>query len=318
MISAAQIRHGTAVAALLLCFALLCAPAWAEQEPLPPEVTRGVNLIFSGDPDAAIPLAKHLQKTRPEHPLGYLLQLEALWWKDYCEACEVKWGMVDAWNRSKKPDDDEFIALADKSILLAKAQIAQSDSANMHLYAGMAYAFKTRLYALRDEHRAVARNGVAARAEFIRALDLDPELYDADAGLGIYNYYADALSAFVKILRFFMGIPGGNKKAGIEQLELAMEKGRLMKVEARFYLARNLRTYDQKYESAEEVLLPLEQEYPGNPLFHLLIGNLNVELGRTQPAIKAFKAAENSAFRSDSQCSAHLRQIAGQFLQSLK
>lgn len=298
-----------------LVTALLCVPARAAQEDVPPEVMHGIDLVFNGDPDAAIPIAKQMEEERPDYPLGYLLELEALWWKTYCEACEVKWGMVDAWGPSREPEDQQFLALADKAIALAKAQLAKSESAEMHLFAGMGYAFKTRLYAVRDEHRGVARSGVAAHDEFAHALELDPEMYDADAGLGIYNYYADALSGFIKILRFFMGIPGGSRKQGIQQLEIAMEKGQLMKAEARFYLARNLRTYDQRYERAEQVLIPLAEEYPHNPLFQVWIGNLNVELNRKVKAAAAFRAAQASA--SNSPCGDRLNRIAEQFLLSI-
>ena len=68
---------------------------------MPPEVKQGLDRIFDGDPDAAIELAKVVQQRQPEHPVGYLLEAEARWWKIYCEALEVKYGMVDAWKRSR-------------------------------------------------------------------------------------------------------------------------------------------------------------------------------------------------------------------------
>ena len=84
-------------------------------------------------PDRA-PLAA---RRSPIIPLGYLLEGEALWWKSYCAACEIKYGMVEAWKRSKEPEDDAYLALADKEIDLAEARLAKSETAEMHVYAGM-------------------------------------------------------------------------------------------------------------------------------------------------------------------------------------
>ena len=303
---------------LLLLLAMTLAPylARAGTLNLPPEAKQALEFMYNGDPGAAIEIAQRVQKSQPDHPLGFLLEAEARWWKIYCQACEVKWGMVDAWKRSKLPGDEAYLALTDKGITLAQAQLQKSDSAEMHLYAGIGWALRARLFGLRAEHRATARSGVKAREHFLQASKLDPNLADAYAGLGLYNYYADALSSFVKVLRFFMGIPGGSKKEGIRQLEIAMNQGELTAVEARFYLAKNLRTYDQEYERAVAVVEPLVKRYPQNPLFLMLLGNLNAELSRDDKAAASFRAAERLAI-PDSVCATHVKQVAATFLKTL-
>jgi tetratricopeptide (TPR) repeat protein len=318
MISARTLNHRPPVRFFLLAFTaiILGGPARAGSLTVPPEARQGLDVLYRGDPDAAIQMFRGIEAAQPDHPLGYLLELEARWWKMYCQACDVKWGLIDVWKKSKRPEDQQFFALAEKATNLAKAQLAKSETAEMHLYAGIGLAMRARLYGLRDEHRATARAGVAAREEFLRVTQLDPDMADAYAGLGLYNYYVDTLSGLVKFLRFFLGIPGGSKKEGIQQLELAMEKGQLMNVEARFYLAKNLRTYDQRYERAEEVLSPLVQRYPRNPIFLLLQGNLNAELGRPEKAKEAFRAAQ-AIVCPDSVCDARVHQIAKSFLDSL-
>src|SRR6202030_594204 len=111
---------------------------------------------------------------------------------------------------------------------------------------------------------------------------------DASVGIGFYNYYVDTLSPIVKFLRFFMGIPGGNKQEGLRQIRVGVEHGVLLAVDARFYLARNLRTYEQKYQDSLDVAGPLVSRYPQNPVFLLLAGNLNIELGRNAKAAEYF------------------------------
>jgi tetratricopeptide (TPR) repeat protein len=303
---------------ILFLFSLvfLAASARAEKLNLPPEAAEGLHLLYNGDPDAALDLFRSMEKQQPDHPLGYLLQTNALWWKIYCRSAEFKWGMVDAWRREKLPEDAAFFALTDKSIGLAEARLKVSETPEMHFYAGMGYALKARLLALRDERRATARAGVRAREHFLRATALDPDLADAYTGLGLYNYYVDTLSAMAKVLRFFMGIPGGDKQVGLKQLERAMRDAELTPAEARFYLAKNLRNYDRDYERAAHVLEPLVAEYPQNPLFHLLLGDMNAKLNRKEKAAASYRRAAEIALHN-SDCQKRIRELAAAALAAL-
>ena len=287
---------------------------------LPPEARRAMADIYSGNPEAAVPLARSIQQSEPDQPLGYLLEAEADWWNIYCAACQIKWGMVDDFAHGKRASHEAYLELADQVIALAQAQLAKSDRAEMHVYAGLGYALKARVYDERDEHRNVARAGVAARAEFLAALKLDPDMPDATAGLGFYNYYVDTLSPIVKVLRFFMGIPGGNKQEGIHQMQVGMDRGAFLFVDARFYLAKNFRQYDQRYQDALAIAEPLVARYPHNPIFLLLVGNLNAELGRNDTASQYFHdvlAPPDSSTGSDPACAARTRDLASSLIASL-
>ena len=308
-----------AVPAVLLAALAACPPqpARAANISVPPEAHQAMDAIYGGDPDAAIPIARGVQQAQPDHPLGYLLEGEALWWKRYCEACEIKYGMIEAWKRAKLPGDEAYLALADKEIAAAEGRLAKTETAEMHVYAGMGYALKARVYAMRGENRNVARVGVKGRSEMLRALELDPQMADASAVLGVYNYYVDTLSPIVKLLRVFMGIPGGEKEEGVKQLQAGIDHGVLMAVDAPFILARALRQYDQKYEQALSIAEPLAAHYPRNPLFLLLVGNLSLELGRKERAAEYLRAARDSA-AGDSPCHARLREIADSFLSSTR
>jgi hypothetical protein len=295
---------------------LLASPLRAGNISLPPEAVQAMDRIYTNDTDGAIVVARRFQQTEPDHPLGYFLEAEALWWKRYCAACEIKYGMVEAWQHSKEPEDEAYLRVTDREIRTAEGKLAQSETAEMHVYAGIGYDLKARIYALHSENRNVARVAVKGRAEVLRALELDPEMADATAVLGIYNYYVDTLSPIVKLLRVFMGIPGGNKETGVKQLQVGMNRGVLMAVDARFILARALRQYDQKYEQALSVAEPLEVRYPHNPIFLLLLGNLNAELGRNANAAKYFRLALESQVL-DPACAGRIREIANSFLATL-
>src|SRR5229473_1270837 len=271
--------------AWLLLLAPLAIPVRASKITLPPETPAILDKIYSFDLDGAVEAAKRMEQERPNHPLGYLLETEALWWRIWCTSADFKYGMSDARRRPKLEADRHYFELAAWALSLAEAQIKQRESAEMQFYAGMAEASSARLYGLRGENRNAARSGVRGREHLQRAKALDPDLADADLGLGLYNYYVDTLSSIARILRFFMGIPGGSKEEGIRQLRLAIDHGQLTPALARYYLAVCLHLYDQKYEQALQVATPLVEKYPENPIFRLVRGDLYGKLGRKELAI---------------------------------
>jgi tetratricopeptide (TPR) repeat protein len=321
-----RVRSGKFVAAVLAGLVPWCVPARGGGLTIPPEAQQALTKIYEGDAGAAIPSARALEQAQPEHPLGFALEAEALWWNRYCVALELKYGIIEAWKRSKDPDDDAYLRLTDHVVQLAQAQVAKEDTAEMHVYAGMGWALKARLYGLRGENRNAAHAGVNARAEMLRALELDPQMADATAGLGIYNYYVATLPGIVKVIRFFMGIPGGDKEAGLRQMQTGMKEGVLLRVDVRFIYAKSIRMYDQKYEEALGIALPLVEQYPKNAIFNLLVGNLNAELGRNEEAAEYFHAAQKAMAAEtgcggDSGCggcAARVRDLADAALNSLR
>lgn len=311
-----QIRNISHIFIFALCAAIFCAPVRAENLRVSPEALAVAEQIYSGDFDAARQAALHFQEQEPDDPLGYLLEAEALWWKIWCSSAEFKYGMTFPRHRAKLSADRPYLELAAKATSLAEEKIAQHDSAEMQFYAGMGDALSARLYGLRGEGRNTARAGVRAREHLLHAVAMNPDLADADFGLGLYNYYIDTLSAAARVLRFFMGIPGGSKKEGIRQLQHAIDEGVLLPANARFYLAINLHNYDQQYEQALLVISPLAEKYPSNPLFQLARGDLFAKLGRKEQARASYRAAEAAA-STDDECHKRVRELVRASLAAL-
>jgi tetratricopeptide (TPR) repeat protein len=315
LMNAARIFRRLALVCLCL-LGSLSAPARARKISLPPETPAILDKIYSFDLEGAIEAAKRMQREDPAHPLGYLLESEALWWRIWCSSADFKFGMSDARRRQKLPGDQHYFDLAARISALAEAQARQQDSAGMQFYAGMADASLARLYALRAEYRNAARSAVRGREHLLRAKTLDPDFSDADMGLGLYNYYVDTLSGMARIMRFFMGIPGGAKQDGVRLLEHAISQGVLTSSVARFYLAMNLHRYDQQYERALTVIRPLVEQYPANPLFQLARGDLYAKLGRKQLALASYRAATALSVQNPD-CQARIQELARAAIASL-
>jgi hypothetical protein len=300
------------------CASFFACEARASELDIPPDAKEAINLMYLGKPEKAIALAHKLEAARPEHPLGYLIEADVLWWNIYCKWSERKYNTIDAWSHTRPADadDDADLALADKVSRLAEDSIAKSDTAEMELYAGLGYASRARLLGLRYQKMPVARAGVEARKHLLRCVELDPDMADAYLGLGLYNYYVDTLSALAKILRFFMGIPGGDKSEGLRQLEIASTQGELTQLEARFNMAKSLRNYDRDYARALEAAAPLVKEYPKNCIFLLLTGDIEQKLGHTDDAAANFRAAAGASWGNVA-CAERAHQLATEALDSI-
>ncbi len=298
----------------LLILAATPAPAFAQLR-VAEEARAGLDLLYQGDIPRAVALFRTLQAQQPEHPLGYLLEANALWWERWCSSLDMKpEGWVDAAPGLRLPLDTQYAALVKTAERRAEALRRRAPrAAESHFYLGMVYAMEGSLHALRRENRAVASAGKKMRAALLRAHELDPELTDALFGLGLYNYYVDTLSPLVKLLRVLLFIPGGDKKVGLEQLTHAAERGMLVATEARFWLAKNLRNHDRDFARARAEFDWLARHYPQNPVFPLLVAGVAAKQGDSAAAVRSYERVRQLA-RGNSPCDHKLDELAARAL----
>jgi len=246
---------------------------------------RGMNQLMDGDFDAASEAFRQIQKSDPESPLGYLFEADANWWKIYLtEANLIDPDVFEALSEAITPYDADFKRSDELAIRKGEACIqAHQDEARSYFYEGLAYGLRARLEALRDHALATARAGKKLRNLSLAALKLDPNLNDAWFGVGLYNYFEDTLPTYVKMLRFLILLPGGDRLVGLRQMQQAMDKGQLVTAEARFNLAKDYsRPIDRQYAKSLELIRPMQQQYPHNPLWKLLAGSVDLRMGNVK------------------------------------
>lgn len=188
------------------------------------------------------------------------------------EACEVLGATALWWRILLDPEsqalDTEFSTTVDKAIHSAESWTARSpDDAEPWFYLGGAYAARVQWRVLRNEKLAAARDGKNIKLALERAVALDPNLDDAYFGIGMYKYYADVAPAAAKFLRFFLLLPGGDRREGLDQMLRARNRGRLLQGEADYQLHVIYLWYEGKTARALALLQGLHERYPANPLF---------------------------------------------------
>jgi predicted Zn-dependent protease len=80
-----------------------------------------------------------------------------------------------------------------------------------------------------------------------------------------------------------IGLPGGSRERGLQELEYAAKYGQLTRGEALYYLAKDYsRTNERHYAKSLELFRELRSRYPHNGLWTLMVGSLEIRTGHAQ------------------------------------
>jgi len=131
------------------------------------------------------------------------------------------------------------------------------------------------------------RNGVGARRDHERVLELDPSYVDAKLVVGTHNYVVGSLTWEVKVAVALVGL-SGTKEKGLQYLrELGQSNGENA-VDAKVVLSLFLRR-EHRYDEARVIMEELETSFPKNYLFSLEVANLLRDAGRWDEAAASYR-----------------------------
>jgi predicted Zn-dependent protease len=117
------------------------------------------------------------------------------------------------------------------------------------------------------EKRQIASISVAKRSNNYaqRLMKLDPKFYDAYLTAGISEYMIGSLPFFVKWFVHFDNV-SGDKKRGVERLEMVAREGHYFRPFSKILLA-TIALREKRPRDAQLYLQELARDYPANPLF---------------------------------------------------
>jgi tetratricopeptide (TPR) repeat protein len=233
------------------------------------EAYRGaLELVYNGAFDAAEERLSALSASAPGDPVGPYLQALALCWK-----LEQKPGSTAF--------DDAFLQKTDQALALAEARLGKDRAdARARLARGAAFGVRSRYHLFRQHRRDAAKDAVRMREDLLKARAQGVTDGDVRFGLGLYDYYTDVLPKVVKLVRFFTGMPGGDRERGLALLEEAREGTLFHDTEARVQLYEIYAFYEDKPDRALVEIRALSSRYPGWPRWGLsLAEHLRDRLG---------------------------------------
>jgi hypothetical protein len=187
-------------------------------------------------------------------------------------ACLALQGLATWWEILLDPHsrflDARFLREVNAAIDEAQKWTAREpERAEAWFYLGAALGARGQWRVLREERLAAARDGKRIKAALERALALDPSMHDAAFGIGVYRYYADIAPSYLRWLRWLLLLPGGNRVAGLAQMQRASRLGVIARSEAEYQLHVVYLWYEQRFVEALALIRGLHARYPRNPLF---------------------------------------------------
>lgn len=201
---------------------------------------------------------RQLTTDYPDHPIGLYGLTTALWWE-----------LTNEYDEQNETLEKEFLAAADQSIQSTKAMVKKGDPSGVaRLCLGGSLGLMARWDAIQGHWLAAYRKGKQAFDLQSKAIELNPELYDAYLGPGIFHYYVAVLPSAVKI--FARMVFGGSKTQGLDEIRLSMTKGRFSRTAARLFLVNIYTNNEKDPATALTLIREGRREYPDSPFFQFV------------------------------------------------
>ena len=171
----------------------------------------------------------------------------------------TKWRMMwlSTYNAS---DRQEILDLLDKVDQLCLPKLKEDPTSLF--YHAASTGLRAQIAATDGDWWKTASLGKRMKNHALDILAKDPDFYPAYYLLGSYNYFADALPGYLKFLRVLVFVPGGDRKEGLKQLQIAFEKGDITESEAGTTLTIINTYYERKFENGKTMCETLLQRYP--------------------------------------------------------
>ena len=220
---------------------------------------RGIAMMYRLEFDGAEREFKEIIKLSPRDPAGYFALAALAWWRH-------------SQNFDMQGDDGamerDFVSNSDRVIELSRRMEKEGrDLDQAYFFMGSAYGLQGRWHAVKRNWWRAYTHGKKGRRLLKRCVELNPAVYDAFLGLGIFDYYAATLPGALGLAaKLFVG---GDKARGIEYVRVAKERGRFFKTEARFFLIEIYSMHEHDFKAAYAETEALRAVDPTNLLFRL-------------------------------------------------
>ena len=256
-----KLRKNKLLTFLVFAFLSLNLFAWNKIDPTILEhADKGVDAIYNLDLNTARKELSALLKEHPNYPLGLFGQVMIEWARYEYE-----------FEKSNTEQAKVFENIINASISGIETWLKQNgDEAQAYLALGGIYGVKARFLLANKNYVRAYFTGKKGLKYMNKAVELDPQMYDAYLGQAIYEYYAGTLPAVVRVLAKL--VISGDADKGIYYLNLIKDKGRYSANTAKLLLVE-IAIQSKKYSNpplAEQYIKEIIVKYPQNPLFRFV------------------------------------------------
>ncbi len=245
----------------ILIFLILAAPAAARKTSVTPEMNKllheGIDAIYMMDFDAADAATAKAIALDPAYPYAYLGRAAT-------DLIRFAYGTEQADPSLIK----SFEAKIAEAIQVSEAYLKKHPNDPDVLFVlGSTHGISGRLAIVQRQWLRAFRHGRASMKSIRLALKLEPELYDAQLGLGLFDYYVATIPKFAGWLAKI--VLGGDRARGIGEIRIAAKKGDYAKIAAQMILVEIFLEDDFGAHNAAEglkLMRGIRALYPNSPM----------------------------------------------------
>ena len=265
-----------AAAALLAAALSAAAPRPAAAGPrLTPaaelQLDEGIKRLYGLDYVQSRAAFRKLIELEPDNPFGYLFEAGGIWWESSQE-----FGLFKDTPTLQGLFEEDVEAAQRKADAYIDSKDPQT-RADGYFVSGMALGTLGQWRLMKGHWMDAYFAGKKAIKHLKKCVKLDPTYYDAQLGLGVFDYQAAHLTGVAKLGVLF-GMHGDEKR-GLAEIQLAVDKARYANRQAAEFLMCIYLVDLHDFARALPVVQKLRGEFPESPYYVFLEALLRHRLG---------------------------------------
>jgi len=282
-------KKKTAILSLSLCLTLIISTsetvvlaAQLRPNQLHSYLRQGIEKVFNLEPQSA---GVHLQKAvdlDQENPTGYAFSaLQNLFFYE-----------ISLDQKEREKYQESMLRYVSEAVARGLSRIEKNPKDGQAYFAmALAKIIKVRWAIGQKQYRIVAQETSNIWDYLEKAKTEDPQNYDTYFLMGLLHYHLDHLPP---LARFFSSllIASGDSKKGLQELELAAQKGDLLKELAQSELASVYVNFEKQPARALPIARELRKRFPRNYNFSFVLANALSELHQFQEAFATAREIE--------------------------
>jgi len=266
-------------AIFFLCLSFLlptgeAAAAETQPDRLHAYLRQGIESAFNLDHAGAISSFQKAAELDRESPTGYaFLALARLFF--YETSFDPK---------EREKSQEEMLRYIGDAVARGEKRVGKNPRDGQAYFAlTLAKIVKVRLAIAQRSYFTVAQESANAWNYLEKTRAADPDNYDINFPMGLLHYHLDQLPGVTRFLSSML-ITAGDHHRGIQEMELAMQKGDLFRELAQAELSSVYINYEKLPTQALAMTLELKERFPRNYNFSFSLANILSELGRFDEA----------------------------------
>ena len=274
-----------------LCSVLLFSAVVTEIEAAPVQENQirlylkdGIEKAFNlDDTTASIYMQKALELD-PENPTGYA----------YLAIIHLFFYDMSFEPKDRDRNQELMLHYVDETIAAGEKRI-EKNSKDGEAYFAMALAKVVKIHwAIHQKSYFLIVQETSNVWEYLeKAKEGDPQNYDIYFLMGFLHYHIDYLSGLTRFISSIL-ITTGNRQKGIQELELAAQKGYLLKELAQTELSSDYLNFEKNPAKALPYARELRERFPNNYNFLFALGNILSDLHQFEEAFDVAHQIERS------------------------